>query len=48
MAGKMQRYRECVDCGKCVDGRMAEKMRKICGESIDGGKDTEDIWRTVR
>ena len=39
----MVRWRE--RCGKCVDGRMAEKMRKICGESMDGGKDAENIRR---
>ena len=35
IAEKMRRCRE------CVDGGMAEKMRKICGESMDGGKDAE-------
>ena len=35
-------------CGKCVDGGMAEKMRKIYGESVDGGKDAEDMRRIGR
>ena len=32
-----------MDCGKYVDDGMAEKMRKICGESVDSGKDAGEM-----